>query len=441
MQDIRHKIKKTLLTLSLLPTLLWGQNPVSPMGVYVADPSARVVDGRVYVYGSLDEGTHHYCSRRYHMLSTEDLRNWTLHENIFSWTDILYAPDMWRADSCYLYFDVPSGKEYVAASETPTGPFTNVTQINGPKQIDPNIFVDEGQIFYYWGQFSAKGAKMNPDFRTLDDTSITDSLVTEKDHFFHEGSFVFKRGDYYYYTYADISRRHRPTCLGYAMSRSPLGPYKYMGVIIDNDGCDPETWNNHGSIVRVGEKYYVLYHRSTHGSRMMRKACIEPITFNADGTINEVEMTTQGTAGPLDASLRIDGARACKMRGHVRIRLQENSTTREELGAICAGDSAVWKYLDFGRGKQHVALRMKAASDGVVCLHADTPDGPELARVRFERGDWAVRTAQCKHTEGVHALWMTFEAAEGQNSSSTQGTATDELMSLDWFTFYGDGRK
>ena len=429
-------MKKTLLILSLFPTLLWAQNPLSPMGVYVADPSARVVDGRMYVYGSLDESTHHYCSRRYHLLSSADMRNWTLHENIFHWDDVLYAPDMWaNVGAYYLYFDVPSGKEYAAVGKTPTGPFEKVTRIEGPKQIDPNIFVDDdGQVYYFWGQFSAKGARMNPDFVSLDATSITDSIVTEKDHFFHEGSFVFKRGKYYYYTFADISRRHRPTCLGYAMSTRPLGPYKYMGVIIDNDGCDPQSWNNHGSVVRQGENWYVLYHRSTHGSRQMRKACIEPITFNADGTINEVEMTSQGAAGPLDASQRIDAARACKMRGNVRIRLMQDSTSREELGAIQPGDSALWRYLDFGNGKRHVALRARANAPATVCLHADTPDGPELARLHFERSDWAVKTVACKPISGIHALWMTFEGGTTQDAAA-------EMMSLDWFTFYGDSRK
>ena len=44
-------------------------------------------------------------------------------------------------------------------------------------------------------------------------------------------------------------------------------------------------------------------------------ACIEPITFNADGTINEVEMTSQGAAPPLDAFARTDAFRACLMHG------------------------------------------------------------------------------------------------------------------------------
>ena len=82
-----------------------------------------------------------------------------------------------------------------------------------------------------------------------------------------------KRNGIYYLVFADISRAGMPTCLGYATSKSPFGPYQYRGVIIDNDHCNPGNWNNHGSIVEFGGKWYVFYHRSTQGSVMMRKAC------------------------------------------------------------------------------------------------------------------------------------------------------------------------
>ena len=66
--------------ISLL-AILWGamgyihaQNPISPMGVYIADPTARVwSDNKLYIYGSLDETTKRYCSRIYHTLSTDNL--------------------------------------------------------------------------------------------------------------------------------------------------------------------------------------------------------------------------------------------------------------------------------------------------------------------------------------------------------------------------------
>ena len=52
------------------------------MGVYIADPTSRVgPDGRLYIYGSLDLTPETYCSDRYHVLSSQDLKEWTLHPN------------------------------------------------------------------------------------------------------------------------------------------------------------------------------------------------------------------------------------------------------------------------------------------------------------------------------------------------------------------------
>ncbi|MBR4755417.1 MAG: family 43 glycosylhydrolase [Bacteroidales bacterium] len=407
----------------------FAQNPISPMGVYIADPTSRVDrDGRLYIYGSLDLDPGTYCSDRYHVLSSADLKTWTLHPNSLKWETTIYAPDMMFKDGTYyLYYENPQGDEFVAVSDSPTGPFKDGVKIEGPKQIDPNIFIDDdGQAYYFWGQFSAKGAKMNPDMKTLDLSSMVDGIVTEKDHFFHEGSYVIKRGKYYYFIYADISRKGRPTSIGYAMATSPMGPYEYKGVIVDNAGCDPQTWNNHGSIVQFGSNWYVLYHRSTHACNSMRKACIEPIRFNEDGTIDEVEMTSQGAAGPLDAFSRTDAARACLMGGNVRIRRMEGNPSREELGCIRKGDHAVWKYLDFGKGARKVSLRVLAKDSGRIVLKADNAEGKILGSIDVPAGSsWTTVSSKIRKVKGVHALYMEFEGS----------LADKDILSLDWFSF------
>lgn len=58
---------------------LFAQNPISPFGVYIADPSARVMpDGKLYIYGSKDENRKDYCSKGYHVLSSFDLKHWNI---------------------------------------------------------------------------------------------------------------------------------------------------------------------------------------------------------------------------------------------------------------------------------------------------------------------------------------------------------------------------
>lgn len=409
----------------------WAQagNPISPMGVYIADPTARVWDdGKIYVYGSRDESPEYYCSKKYHVLSASDMSLWTLHEDSFMYDETLYAPDAWYGNGQYhLYYDTPDGKEYVAVSDSPTGPFKGCVRISGPQQIDPNIFVDDdGQAYYFWGQFSAKCAKMNSDLMTLDWTTYKDGVVTEKDHYFHEGSFVFKRGDWYYFTYADISQKGRPTSIGYAMSKSPMGPYEYKGLIVDNAGCDPASWNNHGSVVQFKGNWYVFYHRSTHGCNTMRKVCAEPVSFNPDGTISQVEMTSQGVAGPLDAFKRIDAARACWMSGNIRIRRSEEDPMREELGAVHNGDCAAWKYIDFGKGADGLSACVKSGSGGQIVFKVDSQEGPVLGVLDIPAGaDRAVYEIDINETAGVHALWI-------ECNGPAVAEDNEELFSLDW---------
>ena len=48
-----------------------------------------------------------------------------------------------------------------------------------------------------------------------------------------------KRNGIYYYVYPCVYRDKKLTYLAYATSKSPLGPFTYQGVIIDNAKCDP----------------------------------------------------------------------------------------------------------------------------------------------------------------------------------------------------------
>ena len=419
-----------------------GYNPICPMGVYMADPSAKVIDGRLYVACSLDLNLDSWCSPYHHLLSTEDLLHWTLHPNIFatkgpydevSYSDAdLYAPDIAEKDGkYYLYYDLSEWTEGVAVADSPIGPFVQGKQIEGIRGIDPCVFIDDdGQAYYFWDQFSSKGAKLNADMTTLDMSTLHEGLVTEDEHFFHEGSFVFKRDGWYYYMYAAVSRQDMPTCLAYSMSRNVFGPYEYKGVIIDSNGCDPDVWNNHGSVVEFNGQWYVLYHRSTHHSSKLRKACIEPITFNEDGTINEVEMTSQGAGKPIPATSTIDAARACLVNGGPHVRLE--TPNREILSGILDGSKAAWKYVDFPAGLTKFTVRVRSRAGGYLAVRQDQSFYGEIAGVDVPagKGEWV--TLECEldpYQEGPQALWFTFSGDRNSWESPI------ELFDIDWFRF------
>ncbi len=433
------------LWLTFIPWLA-AMNPITPPGTYLADPTARVLDdGRVVIYGSVDEQCEHYCSYRLDALVSEDLEAWTLHPGIFhsrgendrlAGTDAtLFAPDVIAKDGRhYLYYCTPDRNhaEGVAESTDPLGPFEMAEKLDlgSWDEIDPGVFIDDdGQAYYLWGQFSLKMAKLDSSMRAIDLSSLKTDVLTEGEHFFHEGAFLFKRAGVYYLVYADISRADMPTCLGYATSDHPMGPYTYRGVIIDNRQCNPGNWNNHGSVAEVGGQWYVFYHRSTHGCNTMRKTCVEPISFRDDGSIPEVPMTTQGVGSPLALNTRIEAASACLLFGGATIRLE--GPEHDVLADIQRGDKAAYKYVDFDKGARQVEMRLKAGpGGGQLWVQAGQPWHRSIARIEVPAGgdtDWqTVRVPTDPEVKGVQAVWLYFRSEPG------------ESWAVDWFTFHSD---
>lgn len=415
--------------------LTMSQNPICPSGLNIADPTARIwKDGKLYLYGSRDESLDYYCSYDYWVLSTSDMVNWEYTPKIFASKghgdqvpmndQLLYAPDaIYRNGTYYLYYCQSGGNEGVATASSPTGPFTDAKEIylNNKNQIDPNVFIDEdGEAYYIWGQFQAKIARLRPNMVEIDTTTLVDGVITESDHFFHEGAFMAKRNGIYYLVYSDISRKGMPTCIGYATSKSPMGPFTYGGVIVDNDGCDPYNWNNHGSIVQFKGQWYVFYHRTTNGVVNARKSCVEPIFFNDDGSIGEVEMTSQGAGKPLDAFSKIEAEHACLLSGNVRIESFRwdqtdplNPTNNDQLGQIENQDRAVYKYIDFGEGATCLSVRVApGAKPGKIHFKLDHIWNPTIGTLDVPGGGegktWTTLTCKIKETKGVHALHLVF---------------------------------
>ena len=402
-------------------------NPLLPPEWHFPDGEAHMMpDGRLFIYGSFDDGQHIYCSDRYYPVSTPDMKHWTIHDCSFdssriSWADdpdspkypgidwehpspfiakmmrdnpeahpdlvegevkeereaadggigrkehLLYAPDCIEKDGkYYLYFCMDDDREGVAVSDRPEGPFDHAVQLPCGG-IDPAVFVDDdGQAYYYWGQVDSHGVKLDGDMMSFDPEKAVDRLVTEEQHFFHEGSSMRKIGDTYYYVFADMERG-KPTSLGYATGKSPLGPFTYRGIIIDNADCDPASWNNHGSIECVNGQWYVFYHRSSRGTESFRRMCAEPITIRPDGTIDEVKMTSQGPGEPFGPGEEILGYQACGLRGTILAAPDGEGT--ERLTEISDGDEAVFRYVKSETGFSEAEI--DASGSGTVKILLD----------------------------------------------------------------------
>ena len=400
-------------------------NPLLPENCFVPDAEARVMpDGRLYIYGSWDRsGAEHddYCSHELHCFSTDDMENWTDHGEIFRNTpeqpglpwrpDVpLFAPDAIEKDGkYYLYLCAKHYKEGVAVADSPIGPFAPAEKIEiaDGDSIDPSIFVDDdGQAYYFWGQFTLRGAKLADDMKTILPETVTQRLLTEWEHGFHEGASLRKRGNKYYMVYTDISRG-KATCMSYAVADSPLGPYKKGGVIVDNIGCDPQTWNNHGSIAEYRGQWYVFYHRSSQNRNTCRRVCAEPIFFDENGMIREVEQTSQGPSAPMNAYAPIRARTACRMMAKCYVDQLED---REVLVSKAGGhwkvaDWAEYKYVDFGNdGAISRTFRVLARGTGRITVRLE--NAKEIASVAVNSEDFVLHSAPCQGAQGIHPLWL-----------------------------------
>ena len=298
---------------------------------------------------------------------------------------LLFAPDcLPRNGKYYLYFCMPDDSEGVAVSNSPNGPFANPIQLPCGG-IDPAVFIDDdGQAYLYWGQLFSHGVKLNRDMVSFDRNGNVDELVTEETHCFHEGSSMRKIGDTYYYVYADIERG-KPTALGYSTGKSPLGPFTYRGIIVDNAPCDPASWNNHGSIECFNGQWYVFYHRCSRGVQQHRRLCIEKINILPDGRIPEVKMTSQGIGEPFAPGEKIMGYQACELKGHCRIDVDPIGPYPKKLTGIADGDEAVFRYVKSdtpwtglsvtARGTGIVRVTMNGQDAGMLSLRPGTAMG------------------------------------------------------------------
>ena len=406
-------------------------NPLLPRKHFVPDAEARVMpDGKLYLYGSYDiSGCRDYCSKDYHVFVCEDekLEHWTdcglafrntAQEPGIPWMPdtVLYAPDaIERNGKYYLYMCGCNGFEGVAVADAPGGPFTAAQPLVGADMdgIDPSVFVDDdGQAYYFWGQFRLKGAKLNEDMVSLDLSSINEGILTETEHGFHEGSSIRKHNGKYYMIYTDISRG-RATCMSYAVADAPMGPYKRGGVIVDNTYCDPASWNNHGSILEYKGQWYIFYHRSSQNSNTSRRVCVEKIHFNEDGSIDEVRMTSQGASDPICAVQWIDASVACRIKGGLYIAPQAGCDADAPNEVLtCAGkgdcieDWAEYRYIDFGAGVSRFTIRAKGEGKAMVLAEGNRILGSaDIHGQEYHECTCALTAGLC----GVQPLWLLFK--------------------------------
>lgn len=306
---------------------------------YMADPSARLFDGRLYIYPSHDRISkvtdrtdgNHYDMKDYHVLTMDspageaaDCGQVLSLEEVPWASRQLWAPDAARRDGrYYLYFPAKDSAGVfrigAAVADRPEGPFTSDPRpIAGTYSIDPAVFEEKGAYYLYFGglqggqlqrwrdnellaeehlprdgepALAPRVARLADDMRSLAEPSRPVEILTPEGgtmtaadpHRFFEAAWLHKYGDTYYFSYSTGS--HHTIC--YATGSSPYGPFVYRGVLL----TPVVGWTTHHSIVEWQGRWWLFYHDSapSGGVSSLRSLKIAPIEHLGDGTIRTIE--------------------------------------------------------------------------------------------------------------------------------------------------------
>jgi beta-xylosidase len=291
-------------------------NPVFP-GWY-ADPEGVVIGGQFWIYPTYSAP---YDAQVFlDAFSSPDLVHWTKHSRILDTNAVtwarraMWAPAVVEKDQRYYLFfganDIQSDQELggigVAVAETPSGPFRDylgkplVDRFhNGAQPIDQFVFHDPSGQYYliYGGWRHCNIARLRDDFRGFEpfaDGTVYREITPEG---YVEGPFMFVRNGRYYFMWSEGGWTGPNYSVAYAIADSPLGPFKRIGKILQQDPTVATGAGHHSVIQLPGQdKYYIVYHRrplgETDGNH--RVVCIDRMEFDDAGYIKPVKITFEG---------------------------------------------------------------------------------------------------------------------------------------------------
>ena len=432
---------------------------------YTADPSPLVVGDRLFLFTSHDASpedipdVNEKSSAGFFMYdwllwSTTDMVNWTEHGAVASLKDFPWRSrenGAWaiqtveRNGKYYLYAPLHGHGIGVLVADSPYGPFKDplgkplVWDQSNWYDIDPSAFTDtDGQAYLYWGNPHTFYARLNEDM-----TSLTDSVV-RLPHIKHyqEGPWFYKRDGKYYCAFASTCC---PEALGYAMSDSPTGPWEWKNYImrptLRDRGNHPGICDFNGHSYVFGQNYDLM-HLDTFIHHERRSVSAAEITYNPDGTIQEVpywlDQQPLKQLQWLNPFQRVEaetmawgyGLKSAKMgiKNTGVVADMPTSTGQRNMYIYDLNDGEFIKLrgVDFGQGAKSFAITAAATAGCTVTLRLDSQDGPVIGTVTITSTGSVEKyksfKAKVANASGVHDLYLCFSGTSGDTR-------------LDWWQF------
>ena len=288
-----------------------------------ADPFIlQASDGRYYLYCTSEDGS------GFPVRSSEDLIHWTEHGPALRAKDSRWANDTFWAPECYelggkyvlLYSanwkDNPTQalENYrigAAVADTPVGPFTEVSDRPvfdpGYPIIDANLYREDGRYYLYYSRCCYEhkvdgleeswiyGVELKPDFSGIigepalllrPEQPWEGRSAAATGRRWNEGSFLMKAGDRYLMTYSGNFFGGPDYAVGYAVGKTPLGPFVKAAENPILERYGDVTGTGHSCMLHSPEgELLICYHGRTETTGQDRVGFISPAEVTPEGRL------------------------------------------------------------------------------------------------------------------------------------------------------------
>jgi beta-xylosidase len=277
-------------------------NPLLP-DYGLADPDALKVGDTYYMYPTYDS------YKGFHAFTSKDLVHWKDEGVVFNdprggdWAPGLFQNK--RGDGkFYLYYTdstvlnssgIDNKQIGVAIADGPLGPFKDKAVLVD-NAIDPQLFQDDdGKMYLYYVHFD-NGFKLSAQRMRDPVTKQGDPVVViypseeweMRSGWVTEGPFMLKHNGTYYLMYSGSGADTPNYGIGYATSKSPMGPFtKYKGNPIVHRGGNVIGPGHHCVIEGPDGKLWMLYHQKWNDNiSYHRFLALDPIWFDDQGVLH-----------------------------------------------------------------------------------------------------------------------------------------------------------
>lgn len=423
---------------------------------FTADPAPMVYKDTLYLYTSHDEDNapeNRFLMKDYRLYTTTDMVNWTDRGTPLKTTDFVWSAGDANAAQCierdgkfYWYVSIHSTTDQgvavgVAVADNPLGPFVDPlgkpiitnSQTKFAKHswddLDPTAFVDDdGQAYMFWGNNALYWVKLNDDMISysgeINALDIFDKSAFGPD--FEEGPWVYKRNGLYYMHYPSGS----PESLHYTTAKNIEGPWTYGGLVMPHDGGKSGT-NHPGVIDYKGNSYFFYHNADLPGCHDKRRAiCVEQFTYNADGSISQIEDTKTGILKPVGSLNPFKKVQAETIAFSEGLKTKENKEVGVYVSSIHHGDYIKVRNVNFGnkKAKSFSANVASAGDNGSIEIRLGSHDGTLVGTLPVAStgslDQWKIQTANVEGVKGAHDVFFVFK-----------GNSADELFNFDHWVF------